>query len=421
MANLFRPEVIEGRQQAWLGSIQLVRPVPLTVLTVLVSITVLLVGAFLFEGRYTRKAHVTGYLVPDRGVLRLVPPQAGIVSESHVAEGRSVRRGDVLFVLSVDQASLSGNTQDAVQGSIAARRNSLQNAARHTAQLQREQIAGLDRQVADMRRELAQMDSEAALYQQQLLLKQQDLAQYESLKGENFVSPAHVRGKKSEVLDVQAKLQALSLKRSAQSREIGVLEARRREEPLRTLAAMGEIERDLASLEGASAETEAKQSVVIRAPQDGIVTGVLAGPGQSVSPGSALASLLPADAKLQAQLFAPSSAVGFVRPQQQVQLRYQAFPYQKFGHHAGQVLQVSRTPLQATDLAGLPLPEAMKGTPSAEPLYRITVALDQQAVQAYGQAQPLAVGMQLDADVLLDRRRLIEWIFEPLLSVTGRV
>ena len=77
--------------------------------------------------------------------------------------------------------------------------------------------------------------------------------------------------------------------------------------------------------------------------------------------------------------------------------------------------------MQATELAGLPLPEAMKGAASAEPLYRITVTLDRQAVQAYGQAQPLAAGMQLEADVLLDRRRLIEWIFEPLLSVTGRV
>jgi len=82
---------------------------------------------------------------------------------------------------------------------------------------------------------------------------------------------------------------------------------------------------------------------------------------------------------------------------------------------------VSRTPLHAAELASLPLPESMKATPSAEPLYPITVALDQQTVQAYGQAQPLVPGMQLEADVLLDRRRLIEWIFEPLLSVTGRV
>lgn len=421
MSGLFRSEVIEGRQQAWLGSIQLVRPVPLVVLTVLVVIIALLVGGFLFEGRYTRKAHITGYLVPDRGVLRMVPPQAGLVVESHAVEGRAVKRGDLLFVLSIDSTSLSGDTQAQVQTSLAARRGSLQDALRHTSELQQEKIIGLNRQLDDMKRELSQMDAESRLYQEQLDLKRQDLAQWESLHSENFVSPAHVRAKKSEVLDVQAKLQALSLKRAAQVREMGVVEARRREEPLRSFAAKSEIERELASLAGASAENAAKQTVVIRAPQDGIVTAVLAGVGHSVTPATALASLLPSDAKLQAKLFAPSSAVGFVRPDQTVQLRYQAFPYQKFGHHAGQVLQVSRTPLLAAELASLPLPESLKTTPSAEPLYPITVTLHEQAVQAYGQAQALAPGMQLEADVLLDRRRLIEWIFEPLLSVTGRV
>ena len=132
-----------------------------------------------------------------------------------------------------------------------------------------------------------------------------------------------------------------------------------------------------------------------------------------------MASLLPAGAKLQAQLFAPSSAIGFLRPDQKVQLRYQAFPYQKFGHQSGAVVQVSRSPLQATELAGLPLQAAAGG--SAEPLYRITVRLDQQSVAAYGQAQALSPGMQLEADVLLDKRRLIEWLFEPVLGIAGRV
>jgi membrane fusion protein len=421
MPSLFRPEVIEGRQQAWLGSIQLVRPVPLAVLTLMVVIIAGAVGGFLLEGRYTRKAHIAGYLVPDRGVLRLLPPQAGVVTESHVVEGRAVRRGDVLFVLSIDRATLSGDTQAAVQASLAVRSKSLHDASRQKAQLQQEQRAALDRQIEDMRHELAQMDTEAELQRQRLVLAQQATARLESLKNDNFVSAAQVQAKTEEMLGVRAQLQALSRQRAAHLREIGTLEAQRRQLPLRSMAAMGEIERDLASLAQESAENEAKQRVVIRAPQDGVVTAVLAEPGHSVSPASALASLLPADARLQAQLFAPSSAVGFVRANQQVQLRYQAFPYQKFGHHAGQVLQVSRTPLQAAELAGLPLPEAMKGAASAEPLYRITVDLDQQAVQAYGQAQPLAAGMQLEADVLLDRRRLIEWVFEPLLSVTGRI
>jgi len=156
----------------------------------------------------------------------------------------------------------------------------------------------------------------------------------------------------------------------------------------------------------------------VRAPQDGIVTGVVAEAGQGVAATAPLASLVPPDIRLQAQLYAPSSAIGFVRPDQPVLLRYQAFPYQKFGHQAGRVVQVSRSPLPAAELAALPY---MKAGAESEPLYRITVALDRQSVDAYGHAQPLAPGMQLEADVLLDRRRLFEWIFEPVLGIAGRV
>lgn len=419
MPSLFRPEVVEGRRQQWLGSIQLIRPVSLAVLTALVALTAAAAATYLSLGEYTRKARVSGYLVPDRGVIRLVPPQAATVVERHVAEGQVVKRGDVLFVLSMERATLRGDTQAAVQASLAAREKSLKQSTEHQQRLQQTQAAALQRQIADMQQELSQIGAEAALQAQRLALAQQAQTRLESLRNDNFVSSAQVQAKAEEVLGLRAQLQSLERQRAVQQREIGNLEAQARELPLRMQAQQGELERDLAVVAQRSAESEAQSRLVVRAPEDGMVTAVVAERGQPVTPGVALASLLPADAKLQAHLFAPSSAVGFLHSHQAVQLRYQAYPYQKFGHHAGEVLQVSRTPLQAAELAGLSLPA--RAADDREPLYRITVSLDQQAVQAYGRAQPLAPGMQLDADVLLDRRRLIEWIFEPLLSVTGRV
>ena len=417
--NLFRPEALEHHERDWLGSIQLIRPVSLTVLTALAVLVAVALGAYLALGEYTRKARVSGYLVPDRGVIRLVAPQPATVVESLVAEGRSVRRGDVLFVLAVGQATPSGDTQAAVQGSIASRALSLQGAARQRGVLEQTQLAAIDRQIEAMQRELASMKAEFDLQNQRLTLAQQAQAQYESLRNQNFVSSAQVRAKAEEVLDVKAQVQGLERERASRLREISALQARRRELPLQAQAAQGAIERDLAALTQQAAETEARRRIVVRAPQDGVVSGVLAEPGQTVTPAVALASLLPADAKLQAQLFAPSSAVGFVRPNQVVELRYQAFPYQKFGHQAGAVAQVSRSPLQASELAGLALPAALAA--GGEPLYRITVALDRQSVTAYGERQALVPGMQLEADVLLDRRRLIEWLFEPVLGLAGRV
>ena len=414
MAGVFRREAVEGQRHDWLGSIQLVRPVSLTVLTLLVVVTSLAVGALLVEGRYTRKARVSGYLVPDRGVIRLVPPQAGTVLESHVAEGRAVHQGDVLFVLAIDQTTSQG---DAVQTTLVMRERSLKGAAAQQALLQQSQQAAIDRRLDDMRRELSSMQAEADLQTQRLALAQKAQSRLESLRDENFISAAQVQGKAEEVLGLRAQLQNLERQRVAQLREIGALEAQRRELPLRGQAQQGEIDRDLAVLAQQSAENEARRRIVVRAPQDGVISGVLAEPGHGVSPAAALASLVPANARLQAHLFAPSSAIGFMHTNQAVLLRYQAFPYQKFGHQVGQVVQVSRSPLLAAELAGLP----MQGPASTEPLYRITVTLDQQTVAAYGQAQALSPGMQLEADVQLDRRRLIEWIFEPVLGIAGKV
>ncbi|MDE2298841.1 MAG: HlyD family efflux transporter periplasmic adaptor subunit [Burkholderiales bacterium] len=376
------------------------------------------VATYLVLGEYTRKARVTGYLVPDRGVIRLVAPQPATVVESHAADGRSVRRGDVLFVLDIGPSTLSGDTQAAVQSSLALRERSLHGAARQRTQLEQSQLDALDRQIDAMRRELDSMATETDLQRQRLALAQQAQAQFESLRNQNFVSAAQVRAKAEEVLNVKAQLQGLERQRAAHLREIAGLQAQRRDLPLRAQAAQGEIDRDLAALAQQAAESEARQRVVVRAPEDGVLSGVLAEPGQAVTPAVALASLLPAGARLQAQLFAPSSAVGFVRADQTVELRYQAFPYQKFGHQSGEVVQVSRSPLQASELAALSLPAAASAT--GEPLYRITVRLDRQSVAAYGQAQALAPGMQLEADVLLDRRRLIEWLFEPVLGIAGR-
>ena len=419
MSNLFRPEANEGQRQTWLGSVQLIRPVSLALLTSFVLLVAACVAAFLVLGEYTRKARITGFLVPDRGVIRLMAPQPATVVKSHVSEGRVVRQGDVLFVLAIDQATLNTDNQAAVKRSLAARERSLQGAAAQQNQLERARAAALDRQVEDMRRELGQMVAEAEFQGQRLQLAQQAQARLESLRGDNFVSAAQVQTKSEEVLGLKAQMQGLERQRSTHLREIGSLQAQRRELPLRGQAQQGEIDRDLAALAQQAAENEAPRQIIVRAPQDGVISAVLAEPGHSVTPASALASLLPADARLQAHLFAPSSAVGFLRPDQVVQLRYQAFPHQKFGHHGGHVVQVSRAPLQAAELASLPL--AGHGGSATQPLYRITVVLDQQSVAAYGQAQPLSPGMELEADVLLDRRRLIEWIFEPVLGIAGRV
>jgi membrane fusion protein len=140
--------------------------------------------------------------------------------------------------------------------------------------------------------------------------------------------------------------------------------------------------------------------------------------GQTVSSGQAIATVLPSKASLEAEIYAPSRSIGFVKPGMEVLLRYQAYPYQKFGQHSAVVTEVANTSLRPEEmtLPGATLPSGS----TSEPLYRIRLKLDKQTIKAYGQDMPLKSGMMVDASVVLERRHLYEWILEPLFSISGR-
>jgi membrane fusion protein len=295
----------------------------LWVATGFVLLVAVLIFSFLWTGEYSRKARVTGFLAPDRGVIRLVAPQAATVVEAHAREGQSVRQGDTLFILAVGQLSAAGDTQAAVETSLATRKQSLRGTSAQQSELEAARLAALDRRIEAMQRELGPLAEEQALQRQRQQLAEEALAQFKAFRAENYVSDAQVRTKSEDLFGVKAQLIALERQRAARLREIAALQAERRELPLRSRAAQGEIERDLALVAQQSAENAARQRIVVRAPQDGTVSAVVAEAGQSVAAAGAMASLIPADTRLHAQLFAPSSAIGFVRPDQAVMLGLQ--------------------------------------------------------------------------------------------------
>ena len=410
---LFRPEAVDAQRQFGLGGVQLVRPPALAWITTGVMVAAVALGGFLVLAEYTRKTTTNGVVVPDRGLIRLVPAVAGTVVERRAVEGQAVKAGDVLFVLALERPLLAAEAQDQVRRSLDDRRRSLAETARAQQALAETQRAALDRRMAALEAELAQIEIESGLQKQRLAMAEESLARSKVLQAEQFISAAQTQARSEEVLGLRTVAQGLVRQRAALLRERAELDGQRSALPLVASATAGGLERDLAQVNRDAAEQNAEQRLVVRAPQSGTVSTVLAEPGQSVSPASALATLVPEGAVLQAQLYAPSSAIGFVQPGQAVRLRFEAFPYQKFGQQPARVVQVSRTPLAASELAALALPALGNGS---EPMFRITVAMEGPPV-----AEPLAAGMRLQADVLLERRRLIEWLFEPLLGLGSRL
>lgn len=415
MSSLFRPEVLEARQHDALGATLVRPPVSFTAWCVIAACLSAAMLTFLFLGEYTKRARVGGITVPSAGVLRIASPQAGVVSDRLVEEGDQVRTGQVLFVLSSERMTAGAGAQTAILEHLERRRASLAEEVNRRQRLLDEQLAAGRHRLAGLQREAVQIGRERATQAAREASAAAQVERYEGLAQRGFVTPLVVGQKRDELLEQTARRQAIERSLLAVEREIAAVAADLRQAPLLSEQRTAEVRRELSGLQQEIVGTEAARQFAVVAPVDGVVTAILAERGQAVGP-QPLAALLPDGAPLEAHLFAPSRAIGFVQRGQAVRIRYAAYPFQKFGQHDGVVTQVSRTPLAPAEL---PSQFALPAPP--EGLYRITVRLASPHVVAYGRRHALTAGMQLEADVMQDRRRLIEWALEPLIALRRRM
>lgn len=163
----------------------------------------------------------------------------------------------------------------------------------------------------------------------------QELQRTLDLVKEKFVSDTAVTLKRNDLLDQEAKLQAIRRQRLAVERDLGAARAELPTVQTRTRAQVEQLARQKSELQQNLVQEVARRENVIRAPIAGIVTNIAVARGDSVAAEAPIATVLPKGSGLQAQLLVPTRAVGFVQPGNEVVLRYEAFPFQRFGQYAG--------------------------------------------------------------------------------------
>src|SRR5205085_3838184 len=205
------------------------------------------------------------------------------------------------------------------------------------------------------------------------------LLRVRAMRAQDLVPLPRLQRAEQENIDDKAKLEAMERSRVTLQREQIQIEATLREMPMRRQTQLAEIDRHVYTLDKELAEAKSRRKIVISAPYHGVVTSLQDEKGSSAQANIPLMSVVPAGSDLQASLYGPSRAIGFVKPGQKVSIRYQAFPYQKFGAYAGTVTSVSKS---ATNPAELP--QQLTGIYApAESLFRINIRLDRQTATAY--------------------------------------
>lgn len=416
--SLLRKEAIEHQNNTSHGEIIIPTSFGMTFSTVTTLLLLLFIILFIYFGSYTRKAHLTGIVMPSSGLIKITPQYAGNVTSLTIQEGQHVMAGEALYHLSGEHyndqgagtlaaMSLSLKTQHAMlvsQQTLEQHDNTLQQQAirQRTAELQPQISSAVQRfSEAERRAELA-----TAV-----------MSRYRKLLTTHYVSDVEFQQKQIEVSsaleNVENQRQALLQLRSTQDAA---------QDDLNHLIAQGksrqtELDRQLQGLQQQLIELTGQEHFTLTAPVSGTVAAVLIRQGQSVKSSEAVMTLVPDNASLQIELYATSQNAGFIQPGQRVALRFAAFPYQKFGVQYGTIREISRTTLTPSDLLSVS-PVTWKEN---EGHYRVIVEPENIFILAYGKKEPLRPGMVLEGDVSLDTRHLWEWLTEPLWSLRGKL
>ncbi|MCC8444810.1 HlyD family efflux transporter periplasmic adaptor subunit [Xanthomonas translucens] len=410
-SKFFRQEALDSTQSRWLGSFSISQPPALGSLCLVAALAAISVILFLIFGEYTHRSRVFGELVPAKGMSIILAPATGVLSRVDVQEGDAVHAGQTIAIVAISSMTVrSGDAGKAINEQLDIRMKSVERSKLYHSQQLNAQEAGLRQQLEAAKQELSQLDNQILNRRKQIGIAEEILGRMRQLRDGYYISLTQIKQQETELLSLSSGIDELKRSKAVSQRTVAQLRQALFELPEQQKLNSASYDNSVAELAQEAIENSIRGEVAIIAPVSGIVASALYKPGQAIQSGKIIANILPSDDHLEAEIKVPGRAIGFVKSGDKVNIRYQAFPYQKFGHGVGVVERVARNALEEE-------PKAQIGKAEMDSYYRLIASINQQAINVHGKYEPLLPGMVVEADILGERRSLLQWIFDPLYSM----
>lgn len=340
-------------------------------------------------------------LVPVHGTDPVRASRSGIIAEVRVAEGQSVAKGEPLFVVRSTPVGDRSADMGALEAQVKGVEESLANLSR---EYESQRLAE-EQESRKLKERSAYLGGTIDFKRKQLVLVKEVAGRYEALYGKGMVSWVEYAARQLEVnraavdleqIETESKENRASLEKlrhESEARRVKHTEVDRslKEEREKARIKVAALKRDLVHSES--------NQLSVPAPCAGTVLRLqVKRPGAVVQEGEVLCELACSGEGLQAELTVPQAGVGRIKPGQGVKLLYDAFPYQRYGVRHGAVRWVSPTSVTVANSS----------------IFHAFVDIEDEAILVEGQPRPLKAGMRGTAKVVVGRRSLMAYAFEPL-------
>jgi membrane fusion protein len=408
--SLFRQEAIDHQRFRIWGEVAIALPNSYALVTSFIALSVLAMSLFIATHNYARKEHAAGFLMATEGIARITPPRDGTITAVHVNEGQYIEHGaPLLSVTGAETSDRGENIDEAKLGRLREQRDRLGDQIHFEAQKSDAEKQRLEAQIQGAEAEITALAQQQTIQTDRIEIAHRQLAGAIELAEKGYLSKVEMRRRQDAHL--AEKQSASSLAKELASKQAALSQQRNalQQLPIATAQRISQLEASISEIEVRLKEAEGRRGYLLSAPISGRVSALQAWVGKPADPKLPALSIVPGGDILEAELLVPARAIGFVAPGQIVQISYDTFPFQQFGFARGTVRTVSHTLLKPDEIVGPTLLH--------DPAYRVGVALERQTIRAYGAELPLEPDLQLQADILFERRSLVAWILDPLLSV----
>ena len=387
--------------------------------TILSAAAVFALLAGLWLGKFSKTETARGIVASSQGFSRLDAPRAGFIKQVYVAQGDHVAAGTAIYLLGIGELNAGGDSAVAseMKALLLSRGNQTTEIERATGFIgtAREQQEAMAKDLKELN---GALDGQEKSIQDALTQSRQKLARIKELVRQGYATRDMQDSYERTYFEyerqfTEVKLKRVEYKRQAadKQRELATLIAEKQSQASRASNEINSIDARIGHLKTESV-------LQVQAQSAGEVLAVTGKVGDSVEAGQFVAAVGEVNAEPLIVLDAPARATGLVKVGQKVVLKYDAFPFKTFGIQHGTITSISsaaiRSPATEGDSGLDPRPV------SRQSLYRIEVRPDSDEIEAYGEKKKIALGSTLSADIIVEKRRLIDWVLDPIRAMRGR-
>jgi membrane fusion protein len=411
--SIFRQEALAHRKAQWLGKAMLTGGVPAVAVVMFCVLSVMAILALLVCGMYTRRINVQAEVITQPHTIQLFAQQQGIISEQFVQAAQRVHKGQHLYQIDLGRITRSGNVSDnaveAVQqeiSQIAAMMGKL--AADKTATL-----ASLEKQYSQLA--VTQKTSAQQLNNAREAMEtmRQTMQNYEAYLQEGLVTKEQVSAHRGQFYQQQSAYQTLVTQVNQQQAELIKFKNDIATRSSGFDSQMSQYSNQRSELQKQLNEAHASGTLYVDSPAEGRLAATTVTTGQMVGAGDLLVQIVPiTESAYQLAVWVPNDGVPYIAVNDVVRIRYDAFPFEKFGQFSGKIIALANVPSTAQEMS-----LSTNAPRDGQPYYKAVVQLDKQQFLYRDKALQLSGGLKAQVTLFLETRPLYQWMLAPFYDL----